>query len=102
MKIHLMRKSLVSLVFLTLTVTVFAQNTYTEISLPELMKKKQQNPNMIIVDVRTNGEYYDSSSDYKQGNIGRLKGTLHIELQELQQNPEAIKQLEAIKTKTFT
>jgi len=45
-----------------LTPFVKAQNTYNEISLPELMKKKQTDKNIVIVDVRTNAEYYDSAS----------------------------------------
>lgn len=77
-----------------------AQNNYNEISLPDLMKKRQQGDrNMVIVDVRTNGEYYDSVSRNKQSNIGRIKGAMHIELRNLQENPDAIKQLEAYKDK---
>jgi rhodanese-related sulfurtransferase len=51
------------------------------------------------VDVRSNGEYYDSATSYKQGNIGRIKGAMHIELQELRQNPDAVKKLDAYKDK---
>lgn len=84
---------------LTFPSTVKAQNNYNEISLPELMKKKQSDKNLVIVDVRTNGEYYDSASRGKQSNIGRIKGTLHIELRDLQQNPDAVKRLDAYKDK---
>jgi rhodanese-related sulfurtransferase len=76
-----------------------AQNTYREITLPELMKKYQQgSSNMVIVDVRSNGEYYDSASRFKSGNIGRIKGVMHIELQELDK-PESLKLLEPHKDK---
>src|SRR5258708_34102495 len=95
----MLKRSLFLLSCLALSAAAIAQNTYTEVSLPELMKKKQHDPNIVIVDVRSNGEYYDSSSNYKQGNIGRIKGTKHIEVQELDQNPEAIKQLDAYKDK---
>lgn len=78
---------------------VLAQNNYTEITLPELMKKKKEGKEVVIVDVRTDGEYYDTSSNYKQGNIGRIKDALHIPLQELQQNPEAVKKLDEYKDK---
>jgi rhodanese-related sulfurtransferase len=85
---------------LALSVITQAQNNYNEISLPELMKKKQQgDKNMVIVDVRTNGEYYDSISRGKQSNIGRIKDAIHIELRELQQNPDAVKKLDAYKDK---
>ena len=97
-----MKKSTLTL-FICLLAFAFAskaQNNYNEISLPELMKKKQLGDNnMVIVDVRTNGEYYDSSSVNKQSNIGRIKGTIHIELHDLQKNPEAVKQLEIYKDK---
>jgi len=35
----------------------------------------------------------------KQSDIGRIKGALHIELQELRRNPDAVKQLDAYKDK---
>ncbi|MBL7743439.1 MAG: hypothetical protein JNN00_08155 [Chitinophagaceae bacterium] len=90
----------IAITFFLLAPPVMAQNTYNEISLPALMKKKQEgDSNMVIVDVRTNGEFYDSASRGMQSNIGRLKGSLHIELRNLQQDPEAIRQLAAYKDK---
>ncbi len=76
-----------------------AQTNYNEITLPELMKKKQGDHNIVIVDVRSRGEYYDTVSRGKQSNIGRIKGAINIPVQELQQNPDAVKQLEAYKDK---
>jgi rhodanese-related sulfurtransferase len=77
-----------------------AQDNYNEISLPELMKKKQQGDNnVVIVDVRTRGEYHDTVSRGRQSNIGKIKGAVNIPLQELQQNPDAIKQFDAYKDK---
>jgi len=96
-----MTRYILSLLSLLITCTVWAQNDYKEISLPDLMKKKQQGDNnMVIVDVRTNGEFYDSSSRNIQSNIGRIKGAMHIELRDLTQKPaEALKQLEEYKDK---
>jgi rhodanese-related sulfurtransferase len=87
----------VCLSFLFIFFIAKAQNNYNEVSLPELMKKKQSDKNMVIVDVRSNGEYYDSSSFGKSGNIGRIKDVIHIELRDLLEKPDAIKQLDAYK-----
>ena len=77
-----------------------AQTNYGEITLPELMKKKQQgNKNMVIVDVRSKGEYHDTTSRNRQSNIGHIKDAINVTLQDLQQNPDAVKQLEAYKDK---
>lgn len=82
-----------------LSFSSMAQNNYNEISLPELMKKKQQgDKNMLIVDVRTKGEYGDTSRSM-QSNIGHIKGAINITLQDLQQNPDAVKQLDAFRDK---
>ncbi len=73
---------------------------YNEITLPELMKKKKQgDANMVIVDVRTRGEYHDTVSRGKQSNIGHIKGAINVTLQDLQQNPDAVKQLDQYKDK---
>jgi rhodanese-related sulfurtransferase len=82
------------------TIIAHSQTSYTEITLPELMKKKKQGEsNMVIVDVRSKGEYHDTVSRGKQSNIGRIKGAINVTLQDLQQNPDAVKQLEAYKDK---
>jgi rhodanese-related sulfurtransferase len=95
------RKKLYCLLsFLIAAIASQAQNNYNEITLPELMKKKQQgDKNMMIVDVRSKGEYYDTVSRGKQSNIGHIKGAINITLQDLQQNPDAVKQLDAYKDK---
>lgn len=82
----------------SITLLAKSQNTYNEISLPELMKKKQSDKNIVIVDVRTKGEYYDTSRN-KQVNIGRIRGAINIVFGDLQRNPDAIKQLDAYKDK---
>jgi rhodanese-related sulfurtransferase len=93
-------KKLIPLLFsLFLSTFTEAQNTYSEITLPQLMKKYQQDAsNMVIVDVRSNGEYYDSAARFKSGNIGRIKGVKHIDVQDLNK-PESLKLLEQYKDK---
>jgi rhodanese-related sulfurtransferase len=79
--------------------TAKSQNTYAEVTLPELMKKKQGGDSrMVIIDVRTPGEYGDSARG-KSGNIGRIKGAINIPLQLLSQDSTAIKQFEAYRDK---
>ncbi len=68
--------------FLLLALTAYydlsAQNNYKEVSLPELMKmKKSGDPRMVIIDVRTRGEYGDTSQN-KAGNIGHIKGAINM------------------------
>ncbi len=64
------------------------------------MKKLETNdPNMIVVDVRTKGEYYDTSSTYQQTNIGRIKETINIPLQDFRKDPATVHQLDAYKDK---
>lgn len=78
----------------------YGQSQYNEISLPELMKKKKVgDANMVIVDVRSKGEFHDSTSIGKQANIGRIKGAINVTLQDLQKDPDAIKQLNQYKDK---
>jgi len=87
-------------ILIIINIGLQAQTNYNEISLPELMKKKHQGDNnMVIVDVRSKGEFYDTVSRGKQSNIGRIKGAINIPVQELQQNPAAVKQLDAYKDK---
>lgn len=91
----------ISLAFLFLVSPVIhAQNNYNEISLPQLMKKVQQGgKDFIILDVRTKGEYADTLTNNLHLNIGRIKSAINIPLQDLQQKPEAIEQLNAYKDK---
>jgi rhodanese-related sulfurtransferase len=89
--------------YLTLFVmlsSLYAQDNYNEVSLPQLMKMRSEgNHNMLILDVRTKGEFYDTVSRNPQSNIGRLRDAINIPLQDLQQNAEAIKQLDSYKDK---
>jgi rhodanese-related sulfurtransferase len=87
-------------VLLAISFIADSQKIYNEITLPELMKKKQSgDKNMVIVDVRTKGEYHDTTSRGKQSNIGHIKGAINITLQDLQQNPDAVKQLDEYRDK---
>jgi rhodanese-related sulfurtransferase len=95
-----MKKSFAFLLLYLLIQSASAQQTYNEITLPELMKKYQQDKsNMVIVDVRSDGEYYDSASRFRNGNIGRIKGVQHIDVSELMKGPENLKPLQQFKDK---
>ena len=73
---------------------------YKEITLPHLMKKVQQGEkDFVILDVRTKGEYYDTVSGARHLNLGHIKSAINIPLQDLQQKPEALKELEPYKDK---
>ncbi len=91
----------ISLAMLLLTVLFTqAQNTYNEITLPDLLRKASKDPGKyVILDVRTKGEYHDSLSSSKHLNIGHIKNALNIPLQDLTQNPDAIQQLDQYKDK---
>ena len=79
-----------------------AQNNYNEVTLPELMNKlEKKDPNMIIVDVRTRGEYHDTSSTYQQTNIGHIKGAINIPLQDFRKDPATVHQLDIYKDKAI-
>jgi rhodanese-related sulfurtransferase len=80
------------------TKLVIAQTNYTEITLPELMKKKVKGQDMIIVDVRSAGEYGDTGRG-KSGNIGRIRGAININVTDLQNDPNAVHKLDAYKDK---
>ncbi len=95
-----MKKSFALLLSYLLFQFASAQQAYNEITLPELMKKYHQNKSdLVIVDVRSDGEYYDSASRFKNGNIGRIKGVQHIDVSELMKGPENLKSLEQFKDK---
>lgn len=66
-----------------------------------MKKLEKRDPNMIILDVRTKGEYYDSSSVYQQSNIGHIKGAINIPLQDFRKDPATVHQLDAYKDKNI-
>jgi rhodanese-related sulfurtransferase len=89
-----------------LTFSAYSQSSddlnfrYKEITLPELMKKKQKADNsFIILDVRSKGEFNDTLTNGKAFNIGHIKGAINIPIQDLMQKPEVIQQLEPYKDK---
>lgn len=93
---------------LLVSLTAISQpNSYKEVNLPQLMQKvKTSNysadpaaTNMLVLDVRTPGEYMDTVPGGRHIGIGRIKGAKHISLQDLFNKPEAIKQLDAYKDK---
>ena len=79
---------------------VNSQKTYNEVTLPELLQRlEKKDTNMILVDVRTRGEYHDSGSIYQQSNIGRIKGAINIPLQDFRKDPSTVHKLDAYKDK---
>ena len=78
---------------------ISAQNNYTETTLPQLMEKLQQGKELVILDVRSNGEYMDTVPGGKQIGIGRIRNAINISIQDLLQKPGAIRQLDAYKDK---
>lgn len=85
---------------LTAGITKSQEPGYQEISLPELMKLKAEGRNnMLIIDVRTNGEYHDTLSVGQEGNIGRIRGAQHIPLQQLRTDSNALAAFEAYRHK---
>src|SRR5215212_5814281 len=76
------------------------QKKYNEVTLPELMTKlRRHDSNMVIVDVRTPGEFQDTASRYQQSNIGRIKGAINIPLQDFRKDPATIHLLDAYRDK---
>jgi rhodanese-related sulfurtransferase len=87
------------LLCLLASLPLFAQNNYKEITLMDLMKKKiAGDKNMVIIDVRTRGEYNDTPHG-KSGDIGRIRGAINIPLQELMSDSQKIHQFDDYKDK---
>lgn len=93
---------------LLLSLTAISQpNTYNEVNLAQLMQKVKTsnyaaNPassNILVLDVRTPGEYMDTVPGGRHIGIGRIKGAMNISLQDLLNKPDAIKQLDGYKDK---
>ena len=93
-----MNRLLLFVLFTSFTKLAIGQTNYTEITLPDLMKKKVKGEEMIIVDVRSPGEYGDTGRG-KSGNIGRIKGAININVNDLQNDPNAVHKLDAYKDK---
>jgi rhodanese-related sulfurtransferase len=80
--------------------TAKAQNNYNEVTLPELLKKLQQkDPKLVILDVRSPGEYFDTSSRFQQSNIGHIKGAINISIQDFRKDPATVHKLDAYREK---
>lgn len=95
-----MKPILLSCICCLIFFPVISQKKYNEVTLPELMKKlAHKDSNMLILDVRTRGEYYDSGSVYQQSNIGRIRGALNIPLQDFRKDPATVHQLDKYKDK---
>lgn len=95
-----MKGRLATLLLILLTGIVSnAQNRYKEARLPAVMKALDQNQDIVILDVRTKGEYHDTLSVNKHLNIGRIKGAINIPIQELQSDSNAVKKLDDVRDK---
>jgi rhodanese-related sulfurtransferase len=90
----------VTAIFCSIFFLAKSQKTYTEVTLPGLLQRlEKKDTNMIVLDVRTKGEYYDSSSTYQQGNIGRIKGAINIPLQDFRKDPSKVHELDNYRDK---
>ncbi len=86
--------------FCCIFLLVKSQKSYTEVTLPELLQRlEKQDTNMIVLDVRTKGEFYDSSLTYQQSNIGHIKGAINIPLQDFRKDPSNVHQLDNYRDK---
>lgn len=85
---------------LFLSPSLKAQHNYKEITLTQLMKKVQDGEkNMIILDVRSTGEYMDTVPGGRQIGIGRIRNAINIPIRDLQQKPGTLKLLDQHKDK---
>jgi rhodanese-related sulfurtransferase len=73
-------------------------DTYNEISLPALMEKmKKGDKSILVLDVRSPGEYSDSSSRNMHLNLGHIKGAINLDIMAVETNPDTIKSLNKYK-----
>jgi len=75
------------LVLMLISTSIIAQYkndnvAYKTVYMEEFCKQFKSNPKAVLLDVRSLGEYQDTSSSVGL-NIGRLKATAHIDIQEL-------------------
>ncbi len=87
---------------LLLTQNMFAQfrfdnKLYKTIFWEDLCKDLQQQKDYLLLDVRSPGEYSDTSQ-YESLNIGHLKGAINVDIHTL---PDSIGKLDAYKNKTI-
>jgi rhodanese-related sulfurtransferase len=102
LKIIFMRKALLILLSFVLLQQVSAQYKYDNtlfktIFWDDLCKELQKPDGHLLLDVRSKGEFSDTSSAGYL-NIGHLKGALNIDIRQL---PDSIGKLEAYKDKTI-
>lgn len=62
---------------------------YKTIYAKDLCKLAQKNPNLLLIDVRSPGEYSDTSQ-YTSLNLGHLKGAINIEIAAMQKDISTI------------
>jgi rhodanese-related sulfurtransferase len=93
-----MRKSLFLLILILTAALSKAQNNYKEVSLAQLAQRASKDKKgYIILDVRSPGEYMDTTNTGRHAGIGRIKTAINISLQDLLGNPATIRQLDQYK-----
>lgn len=81
--------------FMLLVLTVSAQlpfkfdDQYKTIYADDLCKMLQKNPDVVLIDVRSPGEFSDTSQ-YASLNQGRLKGAINLDIEAIKKNPAAM------------
>lgn len=87
-----MKPLFLTLIFSLLAVTVKAQlpfkfdKQYKTIYATDLCKMLQQDPGLVLVDVRSPGEFSDTSQ-YASLNQGHLKGAINLDIEAIRKNP---------------
>ena len=89
----LLRLSFLLLVFYSLKVEAQYKNDnvkYQTVYIEDLCAALKNNPGYLLLDVRSKGEYYDTSSSFNY-NIGHLKNATNISISELQNRLNELK-----------
>lgn len=95
-----MRKLTVCILFILVSSSIKAQYQFDNVKfktvyLEDLCQTLKNNPGFLLLDVRSNGEYNDTSS-FNNYNIGHLNHAININVSEL---PTRLKELESYKNK---
>ena len=92
-----MKRILITCICIFLTIVAQAQlpfkfdSQYKTIYASNLCKMLQQDPNILLVDVRSPGEYSDSSQ-YASLNQGHLKGAMNLDIEAIKKDPKLLDQ----------
>ncbi len=89
MKYLLLHLTLLPLVSVAQLVQRFDNSNYKALYFSEASKLIAENPGILVLDVRSPGEYADTSS-YSSANIGRLKGARNISIDSIENHFQEI------------